>query len=50
MLADGSLELSDASSVEHPDDVARLLVQTGVPPTQLQTPRTRLQHRADQTL
>jgi ABC-2 type transport system ATP-binding protein len=35
ILADGSLEITAASCVEHPDDVARLLVQAGVPPTQL---------------
>jgi len=35
MLANGTLELANASSVERPDDVARVLVQAGVPPTQL---------------
>lgn len=35
MLSDGTLELADASCVERPDDVARLLVQAGVSPTHL---------------
>jgi ABC-2 type transport system ATP-binding protein len=34
-LQDGTLELSDPLSLEHPDEIASLLVQTGVPPTQL---------------
>jgi ABC-2 type transport system ATP-binding protein len=34
-LRDGTLELSDPRSLEHPDDIASLLVQTGVPPMQL---------------
>ena len=35
VLANGTLALSDAASVERPDDVAHLLVHAGVPPTQL---------------
>ncbi|RPJ37098.1 MAG: hypothetical protein EHM35_06990 [Planctomycetaceae bacterium] len=35
MLANGTLELANASSVACPDDVARVLVQAGVPPTHL---------------
>jgi ABC-2 type transport system ATP-binding protein len=35
MLADSALELNSPSSVERPDDIASLLVQRGVPPTQL---------------
>ena len=35
MLRDGTLELSDIHSLEHPDEIARLLVQAGVPPTQV---------------
>jgi len=35
MLRDGTLELTDLRSIEHPDDIASLLVQAGVPPTQV---------------
>ena len=35
ILQDGSIELKNASSVEHPDDINRLLVNAGTPPTQL---------------
>ena len=35
MLRDGTLELTDLPSLEHPDDIASLLVQAGVPPTQV---------------
>ena len=34
-LPDGSLELKDPSAIDHPDDIASLLVQAGVPPTHL---------------
>jgi ABC-2 type transport system ATP-binding protein len=34
-LHDGIIELEDAASVEHPDDVNCLLVNAGMPPTQL---------------
>jgi ABC-2 type transport system ATP-binding protein len=35
ILPDGSLELKNASSVERPDDINRLLVMAGAAPTQL---------------
>ena len=35
ILHDGSVELKNASSIEHPDDINRLLVNAGIPPTQL---------------
>ena len=35
ILHDGTIELKNASSVERPDDVNRLLVEAGTPPTQL---------------
>jgi ABC-2 type transport system ATP-binding protein len=35
ILPDGSIALKNAWSVEHPDEINRLLVATGVPPTQL---------------
>ena len=35
ILQDGSIELKNASSVEHPDDINCLLVKAGTPPTQL---------------
>ena len=35
MLRDGTLELTDSRSLEHPDDIASLLGAAGVPPTQL---------------
>jgi ABC-2 type transport system ATP-binding protein len=35
ILQDGTIELKNASSVEHPDDINRLLVNAGIPPTQL---------------
>ncbi len=35
ILPDGTLELTDIPSLEHPDDLARLLVQAGAPPTQV---------------
>jgi len=34
-LRDSTLELNDLPSVEHPDDIASLLVRAGVPPTQV---------------
>jgi ABC-2 type transport system ATP-binding protein len=34
-LHDGTIELEDAVSVEHPDDINRLLVNAGTPPTHL---------------
>jgi len=35
ILPDGNLALDDNGSVEHPDEIASLLVQAGVPPTHL---------------
>ena len=35
IIQDGSIELRNAASIEHPDDIASLLVQAGAPPTQL---------------
>jgi ABC-2 type transport system ATP-binding protein len=35
ILQDGTLELKSASSIERPDDINRLLVNAGTPPTQL---------------
>ncbi len=35
ILQDGTIELKNASSVERPDDINRLLVKAGTPPTQL---------------
>lgn len=35
ITADGTIQLRDASAVDHPDQIARLLVQAGAPPTQL---------------
>jgi ABC-2 type transport system ATP-binding protein len=35
IFQDGTIELKNASSVEHPDDINRLLVNAGTPPTQL---------------
>ena len=35
ILQDGSLALKNSSSVKHPENIASLLVQAGVPPTQL---------------
>jgi ABC-2 type transport system ATP-binding protein len=34
-LQDGSIELRDAASIDHPEEVNRLLVESGVPPTHL---------------
>ena len=35
ILQDGTIELKNASSIERPDDINRLLVNAGTPPTQL---------------
>jgi len=35
LTPDGSIELKDPSAIEHPEDIARLLVQAGFPPSQL---------------
>ena len=35
ILQDGSIELRDVASIDHPEEVNRLLVESGVPPTHL---------------
>ncbi|MFZ2095563.1 MAG: ABC transporter ATP-binding protein [Anaerolineales bacterium] len=35
ILQDGTIELKSVSSIEHPDDINRLLVNAGAPPTKL---------------
>lgn len=35
ILQDGAIQLKNAASIEHPDDINRLLVEAGVPPTEL---------------
>ena len=35
ILPDGTIELEDAASVKHPDDINSLLVNAGTSPTQL---------------
>jgi ABC-2 type transport system ATP-binding protein len=35
IVREGVIQLKDAASIGHPDDIARLLVQAGVPPTHL---------------
>jgi ABC-2 type transport system ATP-binding protein len=35
MLQDGTIQLTNASSVERPDDITRMLVDAGTPPTHL---------------
>jgi ABC-2 type transport system ATP-binding protein len=35
ILEDGTLDLQQTSAIEHPDDIASLLVQAGTPPTRL---------------
>jgi ABC-2 type transport system ATP-binding protein len=35
MLPEGTIQLKNASSIERPDDINRLLVEAGTPPTQL---------------
>jgi len=35
ILQNGSIELNEASSIEHPDEINRMLVNAGTPPTQL---------------
>ncbi len=35
ILQDGAIELKNASSIERPDDINRLLVMAGTSPTQL---------------
>ena len=35
IIPDGSIEIKSSAAIEHPDDIASLLVQVGVPPLQL---------------
>lgn len=35
LLPGGTLELNQTTAIEHPDEIASLLVQAGTPPTQL---------------
>ena len=35
ILSDGTIELKDSSSIQRPDDINRLLVNAGMPPTHL---------------
>lgn len=35
VLGDGTLALADTSAIEHPEEIASLLVQAGVPPTRV---------------
>jgi ABC-2 type transport system ATP-binding protein len=44
ILQDGTIELKNTSSVEHPDDINRLLVEAGAPPTQLMVEKEELEH------
>jgi len=44
ILPDGVIELKDLTSIDQPDDVASLLVQAGVPPTQLLVEQEDLEH------
>lgn len=41
---DGAIDLHDDASIERPDDISRLLVQAGVPATQLVTDEEDLEH------
>lgn len=44
IIQDGTLELKDASAIDHPDDIASLLVKAGVPPTHLLVEEEELEH------
>jgi ABC-2 type transport system ATP-binding protein len=44
IIQDGRLELKDAPAIERPDDIARLLVQAGLPPTHLTVEEEELEH------
>jgi ABC-2 type transport system ATP-binding protein len=35
VMKDGALLIEDARAIEHPDEIARILVQAGTPPTRL---------------
>jgi ABC-2 type transport system ATP-binding protein len=44
VLEDGTIELTNESSVERPDDINCLLVKAGAPPTQLMVEEEELEH------
>jgi ABC-2 type transport system ATP-binding protein len=44
VLPDGAIELTNAAAVAGPDDIATLLVRSGVPPTQLAIEEEELEH------
>jgi ABC-2 type transport system ATP-binding protein len=44
VVQDGSIELKDQASIEHPEGVAQLLVQAGAPPTHLGLEEEDLEH------
>jgi ABC-2 type transport system ATP-binding protein len=44
IIQDGTLELKQTSAIEGPDEIARLLVQAGVPPTHLMVEEEELEH------
>jgi ABC-2 type transport system ATP-binding protein len=43
LLEDGSLQLEDAASINHPEEIARLLVMAGEPPTELRVEEEELE-------
>jgi ABC-2 type transport system ATP-binding protein len=43
ILQDGTIELKDTASVEHPDDINCILVNAGTPPTQLKVEEEELE-------
>jgi ABC-2 type transport system ATP-binding protein len=44
VLPDGAIELTSAAAVAGPDDIATLLVRSGVPPTQIAVEEEELEH------
>jgi ABC-2 type transport system ATP-binding protein len=44
IIENGTLELRDPSSIERPDDIASIMVTTGVPPTYLSVEEEELEH------
>jgi ABC-2 type transport system ATP-binding protein len=43
LLEEGSLQLEDAASIDHPEEIARLLVMAGEPPTELRVEEEELE-------
>jgi ABC-2 type transport system ATP-binding protein len=43
LLEDGSIQLEDATSINHPEEIARLLVMAGEPPTELRVEEEELE-------